>query len=218
LYSDDDKSIEELEKEIEELKKQEGMLRQEEERLRKEEDELEKEEEGIKVEAEGIKKTTIEEKEVELEESMTYLLIEENPEKSIKVKLYLKEKQKGIPGLYITRSNPQHVKKKYGLDDTTEICWLTSVKATGEITSISGLQELSILISNYVDKNNKSIILLDGLEYLISNNDFAIVLRLIQQTRDRISTSESIMLVPFNPNALDQKQFTLLERECTILD
>jgi hypothetical protein len=147
----------------------------------------------------------------ELDSGLTYLLLETRPERSIAV--FVGEMKKGSKGLYITRSNPNQVKKKFDLGDA-KVCWLTGVRAGEGIVSVSGLQELSILVSNFIDENKKSIILLDGVEYLISNNDFSIVLRLLQQIRDKVSTSDSKMLIPLNPNALESRQLTLLEREC----
>ncbi|MBD3389159.1 MAG: DUF835 domain-containing protein [Candidatus Altiarchaeales archaeon] len=153
----------------------------------------------------------IQEGEVFLDSGSTYLLLEERPDKS--VKLFQKGLEDGSKGMYITRSNPRKVRDRHDLGDTT-ICWLTNVQADGDIISVSGLQDLSILVSNFIDENEGSVILLDGLEYLVSNNDFPIVLRLVQQIRDKVSTSESKMLIPLNPKALDSKQLTLLEREC----
>ncbi|MFC2163207.1 DUF835 domain-containing protein [Candidatus Altiarchaeota archaeon] len=219
----DKAEVEKLKKEIEDLKKEEDVLRKRDERLKWEEDIL-KRGEGYKAEQndttaspdtegklEAAKPKTEAQKDIPLEEGLIFLIEEEQPKHSIQ--LFLKKKAEGINGLYITRSNPEQIKKKYSIDEKTRISWLTSVKSSNT-DSISGLQELSILISNFIDENNKSIIHLDGLEYLISNNEFQMVLRLIQQVRDRVSTSNSIILLPLNPNALEQRQLTLLEREC----
>ena len=152
---------------------------------------------------------------IDLEAGSTYLLFESAPKRSIE--LFLQELHGGKKGLYITRSNPTHVKRKFDLGES-KLCWLTSVKASEDVTSVSGLQELSILVSNQIDNNPQSAIFLDGLEYLISNNDFSIVLRLIQQIRDKVSTSDSILIMPFNNESLEQRQVTLLERECNKID
>jgi hypothetical protein len=149
-----------------------------------------------------------------LDPGTTYLLLEEVPNRA--VNLYLRELKGGMRGLYVTRSNPVHVKKKFDLGDS-KICWLTGVRAGGDVVSISGLQELSIMVSNTIDESPNSVIFLDGVEYLVSNNDFPIVLRLIQQIRDKVSTSESKLIIPLNPNALESRQLTLLERECHTL-
>jgi hypothetical protein len=149
-----------------------------------------------------------------LDSGVTYLVYDQKSENSIR--LYIREIRKGVKGLFVTRSNPNHVKKKYYLADS-RVVWLTSVQADKELQSISGLQELSILVSKFIDDNPQSVILLEGIEYLVSNNNFPVVLRLIQQLRDKVSTSDSKMLLPINPSALDDRQMPLLESECQIL-
>ncbi len=56
------------------------------------------------------------------------------------------------------------------------------------------------------------MVLLDGLEYLVSNNDFNKVLRVIDQVNDHISQSTSRMILPVDPRAFEPKEVALLER------
>jgi hypothetical protein len=151
----------------------------------------------------------------ELETGVTYMVFEPKSEKSMK--LFIRDIRNVLKGLYITRSNPNHVKKRHYLADS-KVVWLTSVQTGREFESISGLQEMSILVSKFIDENGSTVILLEGLEYLISNNSFQVVLRLIQQLRDKVSTSNSKMIIPLNPNALEDKQLSLLEGECQTLE
>ncbi len=216
--------IEQLKKEISKLEYEEQLLRKRDERLRWEqemleaEDKLRKKNEASPVSAPQDfldREAPPPEAQVardELEPGTTYIIFEPKPERSIQ--LYLKEMRKGKKGLFITRVNPNHVKSEYKLADS-KVYWLTSVKSTNDTPSVSGLQELSILVSNQVDEDGNSIILLDGVEYLVSNNDFSIVLRLIQQIRDKVSTSDSVMIIPLNDRALETKQVILFERECS---
>jgi len=218
LAEEDNKElVDKLKKELAELELEESILRKKDDKLRQEQEILEKEQEssppGEEVSSETARgdKRSIPDSDTELESGNTYILLEDMPNRS--VKLFQRAVKGGMAGLYITRSNPSHVKKKYDLG-TSKICWLTGVRASSEILSISGLQELSILVSNAIDENPKTAIFLDGVEYLVSNNDFPIVLRLIQQIRDKVSTSDSVMIIPINKNALDARQLTLLQREC----
>jgi len=55
--------------------------------------------------------------------------------------------------------------------------------------------------------------LIDRLEYLVTNNNFITVLRLIQSMRDQVAINGAVLLVSVNPSALDAHQVTLLERE-----
>jgi hypothetical protein len=224
LPDEDKKTLaEKLKKEIAKLEWEEKLLRKRDDSLKWEEEMLQRgdaeprgaggSDGGGKSSGEGRTEPP-KQAEVKLEPGATYLMLEENPQRSIN--LYLNEMKAGMNGLYITRSNPHQVKKEFDLGDS-KVCWLTGVRASDEIVSISGLQELSILISNSIDENPKTVIFLDGVEYLVSNNEFPIVLRLIQQIRDKVSTSESKMIIPVNPNALEGRQLTLLGRECKML-
>ena len=139
--------------------------------------------------------------------SNTYIIYEATPEKTINI--LKKQSEKGIPTTYITRTNPAQAKQKL---EKTRVIWLTTVKSEGDTESISGLQELSILLTNQIQQNHT--ILLEGIEYLISNNDFSSVLKLIQQTRDKTSTTQATLIISVNPNAMDKKQLTLIDREC----
>jgi archaellum biogenesis ATPase FlaH len=56
------------------------------------------------------------------------------------------------------------------------------------------------------------VILLDGIEYLVSNNDFNKVLRVIDQVNDHISQCKALMIIPVDPRAFEQKELALLER------
>jgi archaellum biogenesis ATPase FlaH len=55
--------------------------------------------------------------------------------------------------------------------------------------------------------------LLDGIEYLITNNNFLTVLRLVQSLRDQIAVNKATLLLSVNPSTLDSHQLNLLERE-----
>jgi len=57
--------------------------------------------------------------------------------------------------------------------------------------------------------------MIDGLEYLISNNDFLSVLRLIQNLRDQNEGVGGIMIITLNPKDLENHELTMLEKEVT---
>jgi PAS domain S-box-containing protein len=117
----------------------------------------------------------------------------------------------GIEGLCVTRTLPDKLRKKYGLKKTP-IIWLTSEVVKNERT-INSLQDISILISNYVEKVEKPVILIDGIEYLASHQGFESVYHFLQAKRTQVETAGGILIVPFFQGALDQKEVKLLQRE-----
>ena len=81
-------------------------------------------------------------------------------------------------GLFITRLHPEEIMEQYELENT-EILWLT--KSTTDKSSFdpSQIEKLRWTIKNYVAGHKNSVVLLDGLEYLILQNNFDNVLNLI---------------------------------------
>jgi PAS domain S-box-containing protein len=120
----------------------------------------------------------------------------------------------GTEGLCITRKVPRKLREMYGLK-RTPIVWLTSERVDGERT-INSLQDLSILISNYVDKAQKPLILVDGVEYLISHQGFDSVYHFLQAKGTQVEAAGGTILVPFFKETLEPRQVKLLEREFSV--
>lgn len=117
----------------------------------------------------------------------------------------------GTEGLCITRKMPRKLRERYGLR-RTPIVWLTSERVDDERT-INSLQDLSILISNYVDKAKKPLILIDGIEYLISHQGFESAYHFLQAKGTQVEAAGGITIVPFFKETLEPRQVKLLERE-----
>jgi hypothetical protein len=125
--------------------------------------------------------------------------------------LFIEAIMSGTEGLCITRTMPARIREKYNLLRTPMI-WLTDETVEGEKT-IHSLQDLSILISNYVQRATKPVILVDGIEYLISHKGFASVYHLLQSKRTQMEANNGILIVPFFRDAMEPKEAKLLERE-----
>ena len=59
--------------------------------------------------------------------------------------------------------------------------------------------------------------MLSGLEYLITQNNYSSVLKLIQLLNEQIAIRDSILIVPISPHTLEQKDLKLIERELRVL-
>ncbi len=113
-------------------------------------------------------------------------------------------------GIAVSRQHPDFIRQKYGLENTP-IYWLAT-RTGQEVIAPTNLGILTHTLVGFIDENPCAVILLDGIEYLVSNNDFIKVLRVIDQVNDHIAQSKSIMIIPVDPRAFDQKELALLER------
>jgi CBS domain-containing protein len=139
-----------------------------------------------------------------------YLVKEDKMSKSLDI--FRDVVMQGVPGLCITRRAPEKIKDSHNLEKTP-IIWLTTAKTEHKSISPQSFTELSLLISKFLSDTERAIILLDGLEYLIAQNNYNQVLRLIQALRDRVSTSNGHLLIPVCESALEMRELKLLEQE-----
>lgn len=149
-----------------------------------------------------------------LEKGHSYLVNEEKPVKSNEIFMDLVTHE--VQGLYITRRNPEEIREKYGLKKTP-ILWLSSLKGKEKNIDPTDLLELSHTIKEFVKRTDDGVVILDGLEYLITQNNYKDVLQFIQSLNDSIVVSNSRLLVPLDPSTLDSQQLHLLRREMTVV-
>ncbi|UCH88503.1 MAG: DUF835 domain-containing protein, partial [Thermoplasmata archaeon] len=114
-------------------------------------------------------------------------------------------------GLCITRTHPSKLRSSFIMDGALKI-WLSM---TSEENSVSpgNLTKIAHIISEFIKTHDKTVIILDGLEYLLNNNDFPKVLKFIESVHEKIVLNNAIFIIPINPSTLSVKNFELLEKE-----
>jgi hypothetical protein len=129
--------------------------------------------------------------------------------------MFMNEIAAGSEGILVSRIHPDQLKERYGLVKTP-IIWLASQPGPMRIdpTSLSILQHT---IVDFLQKGSNVVVLLDGLEYLISNNAVDKVLRLVYSLRDAVVISQSRLLIPLDPDILGERDRALFERELEVV-
>jgi CBS domain-containing protein len=146
----------------------------------------------------------------DLKFSNVYLCLEPKPERSLE--LFREFVKHGIPGLCITRQNPTEIKEIHEFEKTPVI-WITNTPTHENHIAPHNLQGLAIIIGEYMSKAEKSIVLLDGISYLITQNNFETILHLIQNIRDKTVQSNAILLLSQNPKTLTEIEIELIKQE-----
>lgn len=114
----------------------------------------------------------------------------------------------GRSGLCISRTMPDDVRKTYGLK-TTPVRWLAEERREDAIPP-TDLLGLSITIKDFVNKAQRPVVVLEGLEYLIRLNGFYSVLRLVDGLNEASGQKNGILLISVLPNALPPREDALL--------
>jgi len=159
------------------------------------------------------------EPEVETQEEFklgsSYVVKESRFEKSLHLFLELVGEGKA---LCVTRVNPLNIKALHDLPNI-KLYWLTAAEKRKEkgygFISPTDLVTLASTILGFLSKHKKSVVLLQGAEYLISQNSFNVILKMIQKVNDSVVLTNSILLLSLNPSGIEERDYSNLLKEMT---
>jgi len=161
---------------------------------------------GINIELEEEKYN---QSDIHLDPKQIYLIKEDDDNQAYE--LFIGSLNRGFAGLGIVRENPQEVKRKYNLEKTSFI-WLSKNKV-GDQPCETNIDNLTGLVQEFISKSKKSVILIDRLDYIISENEFSEVIKKIHEIKDLISSNEAIVIFSLNPGLVEEAQFKAIEAE-----
>ncbi len=159
-------------------------------------------------------KAKVEVAERDLRPGAAYLVKEERP--STCFRLFTKAASAGDGGLLISRSNPKRVREKFDLGPAT-ILWLTDRESSTEDTIPPVLERIIYEIEEFMKKGSRGAVLIDGIEYLVSNNSFDAVLKFLRRLVDQVSETRYVLLLSLSPATLKEQEVKILEREMEVL-
>jgi len=125
----------------------------------------------------------------------------------------------GWEGLCISRMCPRDVRQFVGRDCT--VLWLTKADPMAgdqdreEYLLPTETAKMQTVIRNFLTKNKgrPSVILLDGMTYIIPNTDFRSFLKIAQKLKDDVNQARSLLLLPYEPKNLPESEMNLLINE-----
>jgi hypothetical protein len=128
----------------------------------------------------------------------------------------------GYKGLCVTRTEPNRTAETLG--EETEVIWLTNTEvpdtSRGTMSEVkfrtlspTSTDMLTTIMIEFLREEGDKVALLGGIDFLMTYNDFPKLLRLIQNMKDRTAFSESIMLVSYDPELLEERNLKRLHSE-----
>jgi sugar lactone lactonase YvrE len=143
----------------------------------------------------------------------SYLIKEEKPALAFQHfgKLSASE---GASPLLVARTPPSQVESEFEVLPERMI-WLSRVESEREYVQHMNSQPLPPIlnkISSFLEENEKPVVLLEGIEHLITENSFDDVLKFIDSITPDIATKKGILIVPVDDRTMSVKEFSLLAR------
>jgi PAS domain S-box-containing protein len=117
----------------------------------------------------------------------------------------------GIQGFSICRMHPKKVRRRFDLKKTP-ILWLSTIEGEDSVDP-KDLAKINHMLNEFLKRASDCILLLEGLEYLIIQNNFEKVVKALHSLNDYVTVSNSRLLVPVNPKTLSEKELSILEKE-----
>jgi hypothetical protein len=150
----------------------------------------------------------------EIEPGKAYLLEEDKPRHVVELYRGLQMEDKG---LVVTRANPQRLVEEKGLR-AARLLWLADRASSSDAYEVvpPSLERLMYTIEVHARENSGAVVMIDGVEYLVDNNNFNAVLRFLRRLVDLASQTEAILLVSLSPRALSERELKILEREMEV--
>ena len=149
----------------------------------------------------------------ELKPGNVYLVEERRPRLSFEI--FEQGLSSGCTGLVVTRELPKRIQHDRNIGGS-RIVWLTNLVGDGRINP-TAIGILMSQVRSFIEGGPRTIVLIDGLEYLISLNTYDRMLHFMHQLRDIVITNEAALVVPVDPRTLNEREMALLERSLEVV-
>lgn len=120
------------------------------------------------------------------------------------------------PGLFISRLNPEMIKSTLPSSENLQVR-LLSEKNISEYETISDFGSLIDLIEKFTYIENTSVILLDGVHYLLTKHSFDEFINMLYRVNEIIIKNKAMLFVRFDPAIFKDHQLAIMENELQAL-
>lgn len=156
--------------------------------------------------AEGVRK-------IQLEPGYSYLIESEDAYAGFDI--FIDYVSHGSKGLWISREYPEKIKKKFEVGGLPHL-WLSYERDIGYAREPTNIPLIYAEVKGFLDDSEGGIVLLSGLEYMMSQNTFLKVLKFLQLLNENVAVKDALLVIPLSPQALSSREVKMLERELRV--
>jgi len=131
-------------------------------------------------------------------------------------RLYKDFKERGQEVEIFARMHPERLEKDFGIP-ASSVTWLSNVNGP----KVIGPQSMGILtdgILRHYGKSPPPVVILEGLEYLMAQNDFGKVLKMYDYLYEVVAMRQGLFILPLDPQAFSEKELAYLTREALVVN
>ncbi|MDH3366010.1 MAG: DUF835 domain-containing protein [Thermoplasmata archaeon] len=122
----------------------------------------------------------------------------------------------GAKGMLVAREHPNRLRRSHDFQ-AEKILWLTRRTGVDHIDPTE-LSLLNLKITKFVESTDRAVVLVEGLEYTITQNDFESVLRFVNHLHDFVLIHDCAVILVIDPRVLTTRELALLERAAKIVE
>ncbi|MCK4443435.1 MAG: DUF835 domain-containing protein [Thermoplasmata archaeon] len=122
---------------------------------------------------------------------------------------------RGFKGLHVTRQHPDHISKSK-FKTEPRVVWLSTTLGKNYVDP-HNLGSLTSMIHEFVESNEKTVIFVDGVEYLMINNDFSRIIKFIEYVNETVMQNKSVLFLAIDERVFEERELAILERNLEIV-
>ena len=149
-----------------------------------------------------------------VEVGFLYLVKEKRPRAAFD--MFNEAVRHGAKGMLVAREHPNRLRHSHEFE-AEKILWLTRRAGVDHIDPTE-LSLLNLKITKFVEGTDKAVVLIEGLEYTITQNDFESVLRFVNHLHDFVLIHDCAVIMVIDPRVLSTRELALLERAAKIVE
>ena len=149
-----------------------------------------------------------------VERGFVYFVKEKRPRVSFD--MFNEAVKHGAKGMLVVREHPNRLKQSHDFE-AEKLLWMTRRAGVDHIDPTE-LSLLNLKITKFVEGVDKGVVLIEGMEYMITQNDFESVLRFVNHLHDFVLTHDCAVILVIDERVLSTRELALLERSTKIVE
>jgi hypothetical protein len=149
---------------------------------------------------------------IELKPGTLYIFQDKRADRALG--LYNLMKSKNSEVLVVTRLHPDRLIEDFQIP-SSNVFWLSNSAGARNINP----QNIGILTDTLIRTYEKggAAVILEGIEYLMLQNDFSKVLKLMSYLYESVAVNHGMLVITLDPEAFNTKEFALLTKDAELV-